>query len=530
MIRKALRWMRQRWKLTLAALVGLGLIGAVVFVIGVTVWEYTNSTAFCGTTCHTMPPEYIAYQQSPHARVACVDCHLGQESVLRAIPRKAMEVRHVVYALTQDYEVPIYVRSMRPARDTCEQCHDPEKSSLDSFKRIATYRTTEDNTPLYIYLTLKTGGGGERAGGSRGIHWHTTNEVWYYAPDPLRQEIPYVREVGRDGAVVEYFDLESNFTAAMAAEKEAAGELRLMDCIDCHNRVSHLFQAPDKAIDEALAQGRIDSSLPYIKERAEWALGDHHQTTAEGLAAIAQLESWYQEHLPAVYAEKQGSVQEAVAELQQIFTEIYFPDMEVGWTTHPDNLGHKEFPGCFRCHDGKHTSASGQTVRLECNICHSIPRQGGPGLPAPLISVEPTNEPDSHRDSNWLARHRQEFDQTCTGCHSTYNRGGADNSSFCANGACHGVEWVFAGLNAPGLRDILPPPVEEGPAAEEETGAEGTRFVPRIPHPLSEERIGQCLNCHGLEGIVPFTRFHVEESFPLSACTECHQLAPAFNP
>ncbi len=115
MIRQALSWIRQHWKLTLGMLVALMFVGAVVFTAGVTVWEYTNSTAFCGTTCHTMPPEYVAYQRSPHARVSCVDCHLGQDSVLQAIPRKAMEIRHVYFALTQDYEIPIYVKNMRPA-------------------------------------------------------------------------------------------------------------------------------------------------------------------------------------------------------------------------------------------------------------------------------------------------------------------------------------------------------------------------------------------------------------------------------
>lgn len=528
MIRKGLRWIRQRWKLALAALGGLGLVGAIVFVIGVTVWEYTNSTAFCGTTCHTMPPEYVAYQQSPHARVSCVDCHLGQESVLRAIPRKAMEVRHVVFAVTQDYEVPIYVRSMRPARDTCEQCHDPEKSSLDSLKRITTFGPDIDNTERYTYLTLKTGGGAEREGEGRGIHWHTTNEVWFLANDELKQDIPYVKEVGLDGSIVEYFDLESGITPEMVAER--ADEMRRMDCIDCHNRVSHLFQTPENAIDEALANGLIDASLPYIKVRSQLVLTSHSGTAEDGLANIALLEAWYRNNWPDVYEEKQASIKQAVNELQRIFTEIYFPDMGVGWITHPDNVGHRDFPGCFRCHDGKHTSPAGQTIRLECNICHTIPRVSGPGLPAPIISVAPANEPASHRDSNWLARHRQEFDDTCAGCHSTFNRGGADDSSFCANSACHGVEWKWAGLDAPGLREILPP---AGENQEDEGGAPPTQerdsFIPTIPHPLTEDRIGQCLNCHGLDGLAPYTPFHAEENFPLDACTQCHKLAPTLQ-
>ena len=165
----------------------------------------------------------------------------------------------------------------------------------------------------------------------------------------------------------------------------------------------------------------------------------------------------------------------------------------------------------------------GETIRLECNICHSIPRVAGPGLPDPLISVAPANEPESHKDSNWLARHRQEFDETCTGCHSTYNRGGADDSSFCANSACHGVKWVWAGLDAPGLRDVLPPPSDDSTSAQTPAAETQSTFVPRIPHPLTEDRVGQCLTCHGPDGLKPYTAFHEEENFPLEACTSCHQ-------
>ena len=235
MIRKIFQAIRRHWKFTLGALVVLAIIGATVFTVGVTAWEYTNSTEFCGTTCHTMPPEYVAYLQSPHSRVSCVDCHLGQESVLQAIPRKAREMRHVVNALSQDYEIPIYVRSLRPARDTCEKCHDPEKFSFDSLKKIVRYGEDENNTPRETYLTLKTGGGTDSEGLGTGIHWHTTNEVYYLADDELKQEIPYVREVRPDGSTKEYFDLESDITPEEVAGRSE--ELRRMDCIDCHNRV-----------------------------------------------------------------------------------------------------------------------------------------------------------------------------------------------------------------------------------------------------------------------------------------------------
>ena len=525
MIRKTLRWIRERWKLTLVILFILAVTGAVVFTAGVTAWEYTNSTQFCGTTCHTMPPEYVAYQHSPHARVPCVDCHLGQESVLLAIPRKAMELRHVVYALTQDYEVPIYVRSMRPARDTCEKCHNPEKFSYDTVKQIRRYQDDEENTENRTILTMKTGGGATREGLGKGIHWHIESEVWYLPTDKLKQEIPYVREVDQDGTVTEFYDLESGITPEYIAENQ--DKLHRMDCIDCHNRVSHLFENPEHLVDEAIAKKRLEPSIPFIRAKAESLLADEYASHEEAMAEIESLDAWYQEYYPEYYAENQAFVRQAINTIKDMYTGSIFPKMEIGWKTHPDNLGHSEFPGCFRCHDGKHVSAEGQTIRLECNICHTIPRLAGPGLPAPTIMLEANNEPDSHKDSNWLARHRQEFDETCVGCHSTYNRGGADNSSFCANSACHGVEWTWAGLDAPGLRGYLPPPIEDLtaiPSADEEVE---TSFVPRIPHPLSEDRIGQCLTCHGPEGLKPYSPFHEEEEFPLESCTECHEIAPS---
>ncbi len=524
MIRQALNTFREHWKLTIASIILLLVIGVILVVGSATVWEYTNSTPFCGTTCHTMPPEYAAYQQSPHARVPCVDCHLGQESFLQAVPRKAKEIRHVYFALTQDYEVPIYVKNLRPARETCEKCHNPDKFSADSLKKIVRYRPDASNTPREIFLTLKTGGGRQEEGLGRGIHWHIQSEVYYLSEDELHQNIPYVKEVRADGTEVEYYDLESGMTAEDVQARRA--ELRRMDCIDCHNRISHTFPTPRDAIDDAITRHRIDGSLPYIAVKGEQLLSAPASTREESLAAIASLEDWYRNNYPDVYASKKASVQQAVAELQSIFERTYFPDMSVGWNTHPNNLGHKNFPGCFRCHDGKHTSPDGQTIRLECNICHTIPRVSGPGLPAPVIAVAPQNEPESHKDSNWLARHRNEFNKTCSGCHSTFNRGGSDDSSFCANSACHGTEWKWAGLDAPGLRAFLPEPPAEGEASAPKNQPQEPSFVPRIPHPLGEDRIGQCLTCHGLDGLDPYTPFHAEENFPLDACTECHDLAP----
>jgi hypothetical protein len=257
-----------------------------------------------------------------------------------------------------------------------------------------------------------------------------------------------------------------------------------------------------------------------------------------------------------------------VAAIKDIFTVTVFPNMGVGWQTHPNNLGHKEFPGCFRCHDGKHTSLKDQTIRLECNICHSIPEIVDNDKDAPLVSVDKPDEPESHLDSNWLARHRYQFDQTCAECHDISNPGGSDNSSFCSNSGCHATEWKFVGLDAPAIQALVEPPKEPGsgqpgpvphptgprtdcaichgpesarplpadhpsydqslctlchqPSLAEAGGEVAGISVPAIPH-LIEGQEDKCLTCHDLEAVSPFPDSHAE--WPADACLLCHQMA-----
>jgi len=493
-----------RWVVIIAVLAVLTLSAVTV---SATTWEYTNSPEFCGTVCHTMPPEYTAYQVSPHARVDCVDCHLGQDSFLLTVPRKAREVRHVINALTQSYEPPIYVKSLRPARDTCEQCHNPEKFSSDTFVEIERYAQNKENTLTRTFLIVKTGGGTQREGLGRGIHWHIENEVWYYAGDRLKQNIPYVKEVGPNGEAVEYFDVEAGLPSDFGQQVE--DELQLMDCIDCHTRISHLFRSPPDAMDDALSRNQIDSNIPAIKERGVLLLSKEYESTEEGLAEIDTLGQWYQQNYPDYYANNMETVQNAVDTIKDIFTRTVFPNMNVGWETHPNNAGHKEFPGCFRCHDGKHTSDEGQTIRLECNICHSIPEVVEEGEQAPMISIDRPNEPDSHKDSNWLARHRYKFDETCAECHDISNPGGIDNTSFCSNSGCHATEWKFVGLDAPGIRAMVEPPPEPGSGQPEP-----------VPHPAGPQT--DCTICHGGEDpVIPYPENHASYEQPF--CALCHQ-------
>jgi nitrate/TMAO reductase-like tetraheme cytochrome c subunit len=492
-----------RWIVAVGTLIVL-FLGAVT--VSATTWEYTNSPQFCGTTCHTMPPEYTAYQISPHARVACVDCHLGQDTVLLTVPRKARELSHVINAFTKAYEPPIYVKNLRPARDTCEKCHNPEKFSSDAFVEIRRYADDQTNDPTRTYLIVKTGGGTRREGLGRGIHWHIENEVWFYSDDPLKQTIPYVREVGPDGQVTEYFDVEAGLPPDFG--QQVNDQLHRMDCIDCHTRISHLFRSPSDAMDDALARHQIDDSIPYIKQRGVDVLSQQYTSTEEGLQTIESLDGWYRENYPDYYAANQGAVQSAVETIKGIFTVTVFPNLGVGWQTHPDNSGHREFPGCFRCHDGKHTSPQGKTVRLECNVCHSVPDVVQAGMAAPVLSIDKPGEPESHLDSNWLARHRYQFDETCATCHDVSNPGGTDNTSFCSNSACHATEWKYVGLDAPAIRALAAPPPVPGNGEPEP-----------VPHPIGART--DCTICHATDAVRPYPADH--DSYEQALCTQCHQ-------
>lgn len=197
------RWVRVLPYALLGVLTLLALTGSAY------AWEYTNSPAFCGETCHTMPPEYTAYLNSPHARIDCVDCHIGKGFIATRITRKASDLRHLYATLFKNYEFPIVAGDLRSARETCELCHNPEKFSDDSLREIKHYAPDKANTPFSTYLSLKTGGGAKRTGLGRGIHWHIENQVEYLPTDSTEQSIPYVRITDDNGKVTEYVEMGS---------------------------------------------------------------------------------------------------------------------------------------------------------------------------------------------------------------------------------------------------------------------------------------------------------------------------------
>ena len=345
------------------------------------------------------------------------------------------------------------------------------------------------NTPYSIYLILKTGGGSKRVGLGRGIHWHIENQVQFIATDNLDQNIPYIRVTNDDGSVDEYVDIEVDFDPSLVE----AGSLKTMDCISCHNRISHTIPFPDQSVDNALSHGVIDAGIPDIRRKGVEVLSQDYQNQEEALAEIAKLETYYETTFPNFYSGDKQKVAEAVLELQNIYSNSVFKLQEVDWATHPNNVGHNNSPGCFRCHDGKHLNADQEAVRLECNLCHSIPVVAGKEDFVANIEISRGPEPETHLNPNWINLHNQVFDPTCESCHSTDDPGGTSNTSFCSNSACHGNVYTFAGFDAPALREILkdqlPPPVK-APAPSVSDNPTYDSFA----GPLFAAR---CTVCHG---------------------------------
>ncbi len=463
------------------------------------VWEYSNSPDFCGSTCHTMPPEYNTYRVSPHARVLCVDCHIGRGLLIEQFVRKTSHMRLLFDTITGHYEYPIMVSSMRPARETCELCHFPEKFSDDSLRVLNHFSESERNERYDVYLLMHTGGGSQREGLGRGIHWHVENAIEFIATDTLQQDIPWIRVNTADGQTIEY--VAEN--ATIDTQNLDQYTLQTMDCITCHNRISHLLDNPRNLVDSLLLRGQISTDIPFIRARAVDLLTRANASVEDPEPLFAELEAYYRIQFPTFYAENEGQVGDAITALRETYAQNTYPAQELDWQTHPNNVGHRDWPGCFRCHDGQHFSAEGEAVRLECNLCHSIPVVVRPGDIEPTLLLATGIEPESHLDSTWISRHHNEFDQTCANCHTVNNPGGTDDSSFCSNSMCHGVDWRFGGFDAPTLAIQLglqeAPPAEEATMPEEGPAAPpaettGQALTYQTLQPLFESRCG---GCHG---------------------------------
>lgn len=367
-------------------------------------YEHTESVAFCGETCHTvMKPEFVAFQNSPHARLRCVDCHVG--SGAEWYVRSKFNGVHQLYAVIfGKYDKPIKtpVQNMRPARDTCAQCHWPEKNWGTQLKVFNEYAYDEKNTLRQTRMLINVGGGSSETGPVSGIHWHMNlaNEITYVATDQQLQVIPWVQAKDRKGNVTVYV---SSNTQPEQMEKAPK---RRMDCIDCHNRPAHIYNPPDVSLDNALATAKLDVSLPYLKRQAVEALSRPYVSNDEALKSIASaVDGFYRANYSALYAEKRSSIDGAIAEIQRIYQTNFFPEMKTDWQAHPNNIGHLRSSGCFRCHDGEHVSNTGKVISNDCNLCHTVIYDSA-GPPEKNVKTGPFQHPV---DLGSLAERKCEF-------------------------------------------------------------------------------------------------------------------------
>jgi hypothetical protein len=354
----------------LAAVLALTIVNVVIVSIaaygGVHAME---SVEFCGQVCHTtMEPQYVAHQAWPHARVACTQCHVGPGAGA-FVEAKMAGTRQLFQVMTNRVPKPVPPPAdlIRTARDTCEGCHWPETFRGDQERIIREFANDEANTEATTTLRLHIGGGSPRLGVGSGIHWHMNldNRVEFIAADDRQETIPYVRLTDRQGTVTEYL------AEGTTREQFAGQPMRLMDCMDCHNRPAHtFFFTPERAVDTAVSQGRIPRELPFVRREAVAALKEGYADRASALEAIAsRLNGFYSSRGNADAA----LVRRAVASTQDLWSQNVFPAMNVSWGTYPSHIGHIDSPGCFRCHDESHTAADGKTISQDCELCHTLP-------------------------------------------------------------------------------------------------------------------------------------------------------------
>jgi hypothetical protein len=330
--------------------------------------EYMDSVQFCGQLCHeVMQPEFAGYQAGPHSRVACIQCHIGPGAPW-FVQAKISGLRQV-YAVTfntHSRPIPSPVTNLRPARDTCEQCHWPEKFHGDKIKTIREYADDEANTESVTSLKMHIGGVSAAKNTATGIHWHVgaMNNIEYVATDDKRQVIPYVKLDDGKGKVTEYR------ADGVTDQQIAAGERRTLDCVDCHNRPSHTFAvSAERAVDNAIGSGEIDRTLPFVRREAVRVLKvGYPNAQAASVGIAAEFDRFYREGYPAA---PKAAIQQATTTVQTLYQRNVFPAMKVGWGSYTNNIGHTAFPGCFRCHDDNHKSKAGKAISQDCSLCHT---------------------------------------------------------------------------------------------------------------------------------------------------------------
>jgi len=329
--------------------------------------KHMETAQFCGATCHTMAPEFAAYQNSPHSKVECVGCHVAP-GLSGWVDSKANGTRQLVETVmnSSPRPIPSALESSRlvPARETCENCHWPQKFGGVTLRVINKYAEDEANTRTQTVLMMMIGG--NKFEGIHGAHLGPGIHIRFAVADAKRQGIPWIEYRNANTGVVKTFA-----SAGSPADPAMTLPKFEMQCVDCHNRPTHTFDMPEGAMDKALARGDIAITLPYIKKRGMEVLKADYRTSQEAAEKLPSgVVGFYQKSYPDLATARSQDISQASQAILAIYNRNVFPDLKVTWGTYPNNLGHMDFPGCFRCHDGSHAAADGTTITQDCNTCH----------------------------------------------------------------------------------------------------------------------------------------------------------------
>jgi hypothetical protein len=255
---------------------------------------------------------------------------------------------------------------------------------------------------------------------------------------------------------------------------------RVMDCMDCHNRPTHIYPPPEGAVDIALSSGLISPKLPWIKRVAVDALVREYPDRDAAVKGITdEITAFYAAKYPDVSTSSAPEVAQACATASEIYSRSVFPKMRVNWQSYASNIGHRNWPGCFRCHDGKHANNAGKTLTIECTVCHTMPQRGPL---APIGAEVPASSQGWHP---WELKGKHET-MLCNRCHAA----GYRPPTECAE--CHKLDSA-----AP----MMTSGCDTCHAAEQEV-----------------QPINGCASCHDSLG-----ELHKAGGHPDAACVDCHK-------
>ena len=488
---------RHQWMLF--AMVAFGASFVMASVVGAyRAYEFTESEEFCGSLCHTpMEPQYVAHQNSSHASIHCTQCHVGP-GVRGYMNAKISGLRQLYQMVGASYPAPIFApRAKLPAvSHMCESCHSDQQFRGKRFASRMRFGYDLENSRRYLQILFNVGGGDSPQRAGEGIHWHMSikNSVWFRSTDDRQQDIPWIKLERPDGTVVVYKDRESKLTDEELSRLPEAQ----MNCLDCHSRPAHHFLTPAVAVDAALDSGKIRPSLPFIKKVAVKALvrnKNPDETKEEAVENIrTEIESYYREHFQGTVLERKETLESAITTVQDMYRANTFPAMKLDGFTHPDNIGHRNFPGCFRCHSGRHVTSDGQVLSNECSLCHGFFEKRRDSESLIAIPVDGSSlHPFQHEEHGKVS---------CWTCHS------GTSSPYVGCGECHekdlnshGMEFECSICHKPGA-----------------TKVSNKTCGPCHPMGASEMHVhqdhGDCISCH---------KPHTWEVAMPASCFPCHE-------